>query len=1091
MDVSTWLTELGLQRYAAAFEENGVDSTLLCELTNEDLKDLGIARIADRKLILKAIADLPGTGRPGAAKRSPSVGAEGEHRQVTVLFADLAGYTRLSNELDSEELHRLLGAFFDTVDGVIEGHGGTIDKHIGDCVMAVFGAPVAHGNDAERAVRAALAIQEAMPLLAAQSGRELQAHVGIASGEVVAAGTGSLAFREYTVTGSSVNLASRLTDRAGPGEILMSEAVQRILAARTRAAPLTDVEIAGVPRPVRVWRLLGLVDAAEAPERPFVGRRAELIQIKGVLASCRDGHSGLTIYIRGEAGIGKTRLTDELAHTVEADGFAVHKGLVLDFGTGKGQDAIGSVVRSLLGLDPAADPATRGHTAEHAVAEGMVDSEHRGHLYDLLDVPLSAELRPLYDAMDNDTRDRGKAATFCELVRRSAGHRPCLVIVEDVHWASPIVLLYLAQLAETTAQCQALLCMTSRVEGDPIDAGWRGAARRATLMTIDLGPLRPAEAVAFAGATHEPNSAFAMSCIERAEGNPLFLDQLLRTAGESEGAVPGSIQSIVLARMDALAPQDRQALQAASVLGQRYPLSALQALITNPGYDCTGLIRQLLVRAEGGEYLFAHALIREAAYSSLLRPQQKEMHRRAATWYAHRDPILHAEHLDRAGDAAAPSAYLAAARAEAALYHMDRARRLIERGMALAGDGKDRFALACAHGDVLRDLGATTESIAAFDEALRSATDDPERCQAQIGLARGMRIADRIDEALAMLDAAEAIATDQERDPDLAWIHHLRGNFYFPTGRVEGCAAEHARALDYAKRARSKELETRALGGLGDAAYAQGRMASAYRNFDACVELCRAHGYGRIEVANLSMVGHCLFYLNRFEESLQSSRAAMSLARRVGHQRAEIIAANAVRMLSFMLAADTAAANVERILELARQIGARRFEAEGMVAQAAILALAGRRSEALALTQCGIDAARETGIQFLGPDLLGQLAGRRRALEEGEELLRGGSVGHNHLRFYRHAIEASLNARWWDAAEHYAQALEDYTRPEQVPWADFWIAWGRALVMHGREPSSAASMGNLKRVLDEAHRIGMRPAIAALRRALSGCADAD
>ena len=275
-------------------------------------------------------------------------------------------------------------------------------------------------------------------------------------------------------------------------------------------------------------------------------------------------------------------------------------------------------------------------------------------------------------------------------------------------------------------------------------------------------------------------------------------------------------------------------------------------------------------------------------------------------------------------------------------------------------------------------------------------------------------------------------------------------------------------------------------------------MASAYRNFDACVELCRAHGYGRIEVANLSMIGHCLFYLNRFEESLQSSREAMSLARRVGHQRAEIIAANAVRMLSFMLPADAADANVERILELARQIGARRFEAEGMVAQAAILSLAGRRSEALGLTQRGIDAARETGIQFLGPDLLGQLAVlteddalRRRSLEEGEELLRGGSVGHNHLRFYRHAIEASLNSRWWDEAEHYAQALEDYTRPEPLPWADFWIAWGRALVMHGRETSSAAAMGNLKGVLEEAHRIGMRPAIAALRRALSGYADAD
>ncbi|MDF2810390.1 MAG: hypothetical protein K0S56_1421 [Microvirga sp.] len=1098
MDVSAWLTELGLQYYAAVFEENGIDSVLLYELTNEDLKDLGVARIADRKRLLKAIAELPGTERAGEAGPLPPVEAKGAHRQVTVLFADLTGYTRLSNELDSEELHRLLGAFFETVDDVIDSHGGAIDKHIGDCVMAVFGAPVAHGNDAERAVRAALAIQEAMPLLSARHGRELQAHVGIASGEVVAAGTGSLAFREYTVTGNSVNLASRLTDRAKPGEILISEAVQRLVANRTRATPLAEIEIAGLPRPVHIWRLLGLVDAAEAPERPFVGRRAELSQINGALASCRNGDSGLTICIRGEAGIGKTRLADELARAAEAEGFAVHKGLVLDFGTGRGQDAIRSVVRSLLALDPAPEPATRRDAAERAVADGMINTEQHGHLYDLLDVPLPAEMRPLYDAMDNDTRNCGKAATVCDLLRRSAKHRPCLIIVEDVHWASPIVLLCLARLAETAAQCRALLCMTSRIEGDPINATWRGATHGTPLMTIDLGPLRHAEAVAFTAATLDATSAFAMTCIERAEGNPLFLDQLLRTAGEpGDKDIPGSIQSIVLARMDVLGPEDRQALQAASVLGQRFPLSALQELITNPGYDCAGLIRQLLVRTEGGEYLFAHALIRDAVYGSLLKAQQREMHRRAALWFADRDAVLHAEHLDRADDAAAPSAYLAAARAEAALYHMDRARRLIERGLALAGSGKDRFALACAHGDVLRDLGATMESIAAFEDALRSATDDLQCCQAHIGLARGMRIVDRIDEALAMLDAAEAIATDRQRDLELAWIHHLRGNFYFPLGRVEGCAAEHARALDHATRAKSKELETRALGGLGDAAYAQGRMATAYRNFNGCVELCRAHGYGRIEVANLSMIGHCLFYLNRFEESLESSRDAMALARGVGHQRAEIIAANAVRMLSFMLDADAAHANAERILELARQIGARRFEADGMVARAAILALAGRRSEALQLTQRGVDAARETGIQFLGPDLLGQLAIlteddalRRRSLAEGEELLRAGSVGHNHLRFHRHAIEASLNARSWQEAEHYAQALENYTRPEPLPWAHFWIAWGRALAMHGRDRRSTATIDNVKRLLEEAERIGMRPAIPALQRALCGDADA-
>jgi tetratricopeptide (TPR) repeat protein len=714
-----------------------------------------------------------------------------------------------------------------------------------------------------------------------------------------------------------------------------------------------------------------------------------------------------------------------------------------------------------------------------------------------LDLPLPGELRPLYDAMDNDTRNSGKAATICDLARRSADRRPCMILVEDVHWASSTVLTCLARLAKTAGQCRALLVMTSRIEGDPIDQAWRSTARGAPLVTIDLGPLRHAEALAFAATIVDATSAFAATCVKRAEGNPLFLEQLLRTAEpEGDTTLPGSIQSVVLARVDTLSPEDRQALHAASVLGQRFPLAALQALLENPDYDCAVLVNRQLIRPENGEYLFVHALIRDAVYGSLLKPRQREMHLRAAAWFTHRDAVLHAEHLDRAGDAAASAAYLAAARAEADLYHMEGARRLIERGLALAGKGTDRFALACAYGDVLRDLGAITESIAAFEKALRGATDEAERCQARIGLARGMRIADRIDEALATLDAAEAEATDRQRDLHLAWTHHLRGNFYFPLGRVDGCAAEHALALHHARRAKSDELETRALGGLGDAAYAQGRMASAYRNFSGCVELCRAHGYGRIEVANLSMVGHCLFYLNRFKESLESSGEAMTLARRVGHQRAEIIAANAVRMLSFMLDADAADANARRILELARQIGARRFESEAMVARAAILALEGRKSDALDLTLHGLEVARETGIQFIGPDLLGQLAIlteddalRRRSLAEGEELLRVGSVGHNHLRFNRHAIEASLNAREWDEADRYAQVLEDYTRPEPLPWADFWIAWGRALAAHGRDSKSTAAIHNIERVLEQAQLFGMRPAIPALRRAL--CSDAD
>ncbi len=190
MDVGAWLRELGLADYAGAFEENGVDAALLPELTNEDLKDLGIARLSDRKRLLKAIAKLSEGDDQGEAGASPTAAFEGERRQVTVLFADLVGFTELSTDLDPEELHGLVTRFHEVADGIVERYGGTVDKHLGDGVMALFGAPRAHGDDPVRAARAAFDIHQAMSALSTEAGRSLSLLAGIASGEVVAGGLG-------------------------------------------------------------------------------------------------------------------------------------------------------------------------------------------------------------------------------------------------------------------------------------------------------------------------------------------------------------------------------------------------------------------------------------------------------------------------------------------------------------------------------------------------------------------------------------------------------------------------------------------------------------------------------------------------------------------------------------------------------------------------------------------------------------------------------------------------------------------------------------------------------------------------------------
>lgn len=284
MDVGDWLKGLGLGGYAEAFAENGVDASLLPELNNEDLKDLGVARLADRKRLLKAIEELDKGGNKGETEPSGAEVSEGERRQVTVLFADIADYTKMSVRLGAEVTHEVLNRYFEVADRIVEEFGGAVDKHIGDNVMAVFGAPVAHDNDPERAVRVALAIHEAVCGIELPGGSFLKLHIGIASGQVVASGTGSDSHREYTVTGESVNLAARLQELAGPGQTLVSEAVQRQSYGHFAAVGLGPQKLKGIDHPVAVWRIDGTLEAAgEGRSTPFIGRRVELGQCRTIL----------------------------------------------------------------------------------------------------------------------------------------------------------------------------------------------------------------------------------------------------------------------------------------------------------------------------------------------------------------------------------------------------------------------------------------------------------------------------------------------------------------------------------------------------------------------------------------------------------------------------------------------------------------------------------------------------------------------------------------------------------------------------------------------------------------------------------------
>jgi predicted ATPase len=360
---------------------------------------------------------------------------------------------------------------------------------------------------------------------------------------------------------------------------------------------------------------------ADGERRAFIGRQTELRQLLGVLDGVRETQSGVAICVRGEAGIGKSRLVDELRSRALARGFACHTGWVLDFGVGKGQDAIPAIIKGVLEVGVQADDAAVSDAVQRALASGLIAADQQMLINDLLELPQPAELRAAFDGMDHAIRTQRMGEMIAGILQRCALERPRLLTIEDIHWASPDLKRYLALLTRAAADSRLVLVMTSRFEGDPLDKTWRASTHGSPLMTVDLGPLRPDEAKLLAAGLMQSNP-LALECIARAEGNPLFLEQLLRNAVESEAySLPASIQSLVLARMDRLSALDKAGLQAASVIGKRFSLDAVRALTRDSDYRCDSLVAGDLVRPEGNDYVFAHALIQEGVSSSLLNAQ--------------------------------------------------------------------------------------------------------------------------------------------------------------------------------------------------------------------------------------------------------------------------------------------------------------------------------------------------------------------------------------------------------------------------------------------------------------------------------------
>ncbi len=657
--------------------------------------------------------------------------------------------------------------------------------------------------------------------------------------------------------------------------------------------------------------------------------------------------------------------------------------------------------------------------------------------------------------------------------------QPLFVVIEDLHWADRTTLDHIAALTRAAATLPMVLAMTTRPEGDPLNPAWRAAIQGASLSTIELGPLQTQDALALASGLLVTSQHYARQCIERAAGNPLFLEQLLSAADEHQDALPASLHSLVLARVDRLPERDRAALRAAAVVGQRFSLALVRLLANAPDYVCDNLLAHALVRAEGDEFLFAHALIRDGIYASLTRARRAELHRAAASWFGDRDPALRAVHLDRADAPEAVQAYLEAARVQAAALQFESALTLAERGAELAKAPADVHALNMLRGELLRETGAGAPAVDAYQVALAATVDPAERCRALLGIAAGQRMIAGIDAALRALAEAEPIARTAMLGHELVELHSIRGNLYFSLGRVAACRAEHEATREQAQALKDKKWEARALSGLADADYLEGRMLTAFDNFQRCVALCDAHGFARIAIPNRVMVGHCRSYRNEFDAGLADMLVARDAAVQYGNRHVEMFATQSCGLLLTQCARYADAAPYQlRSRALAEALGAKRYLAVILAHQAECAMALARVDEARECLTAGLALAREAGMEFCGLMLLALTArvtedpAQRAAFNaEASALLARGCVAHSQLAYHRLGIDNAIARRDWPEANEHIAALAAFTQSEPLPYTDFILARGKTLVGLAARPQEPKLQAKLAELRAQAERL--------------------